>query len=176
MTMAILAISESTYRTMRRHLLPWWHRVEGAAFLYVVPGKAGAFECVERFLVPASGFASRSAYHLELSDETRATVIKRAHDLGASLVELHSHVGRGSARFSPSDLSGFRDFVPHVFWRLKNRPYFAVVMTRNGFDGLVWTDDPRSPERLRGIQAGQRFITPTGLSPLPDASYDERPL
>jgi hypothetical protein len=63
-----------------------------------------------------------------------------------------------------------------VFWRLKNRPYLAVVMTRNGFDGFAWTLDPRSPERLRGIQAGQRLITPTGLSPLPDQSYDERPL
>jgi hypothetical protein len=176
MTMAILALTEGTYRSVRRHLLPWWHRVEEASFLYVVPGDDGSFASVEWFAVPASGFASRSAYHLELSDETRAMVIKRAHDLGASLVELHSHVGRGPARFSPSDLSGFRDFVPHVFWRLKNRPYLAVVMTRTEFDGFAWTSDPHSPERLRGIQAGRRLMPATGLSPLPDSSYDERPL
>jgi hypothetical protein len=171
--MAVLNISERIYSKVRRHLLPWRHRAEEAAFLYVVPAEDGAFEYVEWFPVPASGFASRSAYHLELSDETRATVIKRAHDLGASLVELHSHLGCGHARFSASDLAGFRDFVPHVFWRLKSRPYLAVVMTRTGFDGFVWRRGPDAPERLRGIQAGGRLLAPTGLSPLSPDSYDE---
>lgn len=166
--MAILTIPEPIYRTVRCHLLPQWHQVEEAAFLYVVPAGNSAFKYVDWFSAPASGFASRSAYHLELSDETRATVIKRAHDLGASLVELHSHVGLGPARFSLSDLAGFRDFVPHVFWRLANRPYLAVVMARTGFDGFVWTRDPDTPARLRGIQAGRRLLVPTGLSPFPD--------
>lgn len=172
---AVLTLPERTHRKLRRHLLPWWHRVEEAAFLYVLPGPDGTFECAEWFAVPASGFASRSQYHLELTDETRGKVIKRAHDLGASLVEVHSHVGGAPARFSGSDLAGFLDFVPHAFWRLKNRPYLAVVMTRTGFDSFAWMRDPRSPERLRGIQAGYRLITPTGLSPFPDLSYDARP-
>lgn len=174
--MPILSLTERTSRAVRRHLIPWWHRVEEAAFLYVVPGENGVFTCLEWYPVPASGFASRSAYSLELTDETRALVIKRAHDLDASLVELHSHIGRGPARFSPSDLAGFLDFVPHVFWRLKNRPYFAVVMTRTGLDGFAWTRDPRSPERLGGIQAGRRLITANGLSAIPGSSYDERSL
>ena len=170
--MVIVSVPEQIYRTVRRHLLPWCHRVEEAAFLYVVPTE-DAFEYLESFPVPASGFASRSAYHLELNDETRAKVIKRAHDLGASIVEMHSHVGRGRARFSPSDLAGFRDFVPHVLWRLKYLSYLAVVMTRSGFDGLAWKRDPDVPERLHGIQVGSCLLTPTKLSPLPDHTYDE---
>ena len=138
-----------------------------------MPTKGTVFECLEWFSVPASGFASRSAYHLELNDETRAKVIKRAYDLGASIVELHSHLGREQARFSPSDLAGFRDFVPHVFWRLKHLPYLAVVMTRTGFDGFAWTHGPDTPERLHGIQVGSRLLTPTRLSLFPDHECDE---
>ena len=167
--MAILKLPLPTYTKMRQDLLPQRHRTEEAGFLFVVPDGDGTFKHVDWFPVPANGFASRSAYHLELSDETRATIIKRAHDLGASLVELHSHIGRGPARFSPSDLAGFLDFVPHVFWRLKNRPYFAVVLTRSGFDGFAWRRSPDGPERLRGIQMEDRLLTPSGLSPFPTA-------
>ena len=148
--MAIVSVPERIYKTVRRHLLPRWHRVEEAAFLYVVPTE-DAFEYLEWFPVPASGFASRSAYCLELDDKTRAKVIKRAHDLGASIVELHSHLGRARPRFSPSDLAGFRDFVPHVLWRLKYLPYFAVVMTRTGFDGASYGSAGRM--RLNGCTA-----------------------
>ena len=170
--MVIVSVPGQIYRTVRRHLIPWRHRVEEAAFLYVVPTE-DAFQYLEWFPVTASGFVSRSAYHLELNDETRAKVIKRAHDLGASIVEMHSHLGQGRARFSPSDLAGFRDFVPHVLWRLKYLPYLAVVMTRSGFDGFAWKCDPDAAERLHGIQVGSRLLTPTKLSPLPNHTYDE---
>ena len=169
---AVVSVPKRIYRKVRQHLLPWWHRTEEAAFLYVVRAE-DAFEYLEWYSVPATEFASRSAYHLELNDETRAKVIKRAYDLGASIVEMHSHLGRGQARFSPSDLAGFRDFVPHVLWRLKHLPYFAVVMTRTGFDGFVWKCRTDAPERLHGIQVGSRLRTPTKLSPLPDHTYDE---
>ena len=170
--MAVVSVPERIYRTVRRHLLPCWHRVEEAAFLYAMPTK-DAFDYLEWFPVPASGFVSRSSYHLELNDDTRAKVIKRAHDLGASIVELHSHVGWERARFSPSDLAGFREFVPHVLWRLKHLPYLAVVMTRTGFDGFAWKGSPNAPERLQGIRVGSRLLTPTKLSPFPDHGYDE---
>ena len=169
--MAVVSVPERIYRKVQKHLLPWLHQVEEAAFLYAVPTE-DAFEYLEWFPVPASGFVSRSAYYLELNDETRAKVIKRAHDLGASIVELHSHVGWERARFSPSDLAGFSDFVPHVLWRLKHLPYLALVMTRTGFDGFVWKSSPAAPERLRGIRVGSRLLTPTKLSPFPNYTCD----
>ena len=166
----VVNVPERIYRKVRRHLLPLWHRTEEAAFLYAAPAE-DTFEYLEWFPVPASGFASRSAYHLELNDETRAKVIKRAHDLGASIVELHSHLGREPARFSSSDLAGFGNFVPHVLWRLKNLPYLAIVMTRTGFDGFAWEYGPDAPERLHGIRVGSRLLAPTRLSPLPDGGF-----
>ena len=172
--MTVVSVPEQIYRSVRRHLLPWRHRAEEAAFLYTVPTD-DVLEYLEWFPVPASGFASRSPYHLELNEDTHAEVIKRAHDLGASLVEMHSHLDWARARFSPSDLTGFRDFVPHVLWRLKHRPYVTVVMTRIGFDGFVWKR-PDAPQRLQGIRVGSRLLTPTRLSEFPDPAYDERSL
>ena len=171
--MTVVSIPKDIYRSVRRHLLPWWHRAEEVAFLYVVPTE-NAFEHQDWCPVPSSGFASRSAYHLELADDVHSRVIKRAHDLGASIVEMHSHLGRGPAKFSPSDLAGFRDFVPHVLWRLRGLPYFAIVVTRTGFDGFAWTRGPDAPERLHGIKVGSRFLAPTRLSSFPEGRIDER--
>ena len=96
------------------------------------------FETIEWYPVPPDGYGVRNEFHFELTDEVRAHVIKRAHDLGACIVEVHSHGGPLPAAFSPSDLWGFREFVPHVWWRLKGRPYLALVATRRDFDGLAW--------------------------------------
>src|SRR6266487_1407438 len=101
---------------------------------------------------------------MELADETRAQVIKRAHDLGASMVEFHSHPYPWPARFSESDRVGLEEFVPHVWWRLKGRPYAAVVVAPSGFDGLVWMTSPDRPEQLDGIACGDRLLRPTGLT------------
>jgi hypothetical protein len=173
----ILSVPDAIYDAVRRHLLPPQPRVEEAAFLYATDTArpdGHRLECHEWWPVPPDGFASRSAHHLELTDATRASIIKRAHDLGACLVELHSHVGPWPAQFSPSDLAGFADFVPHVFWRLKNCAYAAVVFAQTGIDAFIWTTDPRSPERLTGIDVGSRLIVPTGLSPLTIDDVDDQ--
>src|SRR5689334_18202541 len=105
-----------------KHLLYKEQDVEEAAFLYVsLDGDNLVVQDWEP--VPPNGFSIQTGYHIELTDATRATVIKNAHDRGASLVEMHSHLGPWPAQFSPSDLSGFADWVPHVRWRLKGRPY-----------------------------------------------------
>lgn len=149
------------------HLLPERTGPEEAAFVYAIcetGDGAQLLRYVEWQQVPPKGFASRSAFHFELADEMRAAVIKRAHDLGASLVEFHSHTGPWPPAFSPSDLAGLREFVPHVWWRLKGRPYVAVVVARSGFDGLAWLRGPTAPEPLDGILVGESVLTPTGLS------------
>ena len=92
---------------------------------HLTKGEDQIFEYIEWYAVPADGFSVCNEYHFELTDEVRAQVIKRAHDLGASIAEVHSHHGPWPAAFSPSDQLGFREFVPHVWWRLKGRPYLA---------------------------------------------------
>ena len=164
---AVLALPPDIQAALWRHLLPDGKAPEQVAFVFAAheTGRgADLFRYVEWRPVPSEGFASRSAFHLELADETRAGVIKRAHDLGASLVEFHSHTGRWPAAFSGSDLAGFREFVPHVWWRLKRRPYLAVVVTRSGFDGFAWLTGPMVPEPLGGILVDEKVLTPTGLS------------
>jgi len=164
------------YRVVLAHLLPSRLRNEEAGFMYVRPtsGKDGnSFEFVDWDLIPPHGFLVRSRYNFELTDESRARVIKRAHDLGASLVEMHSHSGSFPAAFSHSDLIGFAEFVPHVWWRLQGKPYFAVVVARKSFDGLAWLVGPDTPQRLDGIVVGENIFVPTKLSPLRYNAYGQ---
>lgn len=153
----------------------WSHLVrpdsnsEQAAFLYTQmndDNKSKVFKHVEWFPVPNDGFVTQSPFHLELTDVVQALVIKRAHDLYASLVEFHFHSGPWPAKFSPSDQAGFREFVPHVWWRLKGRPYLAVVVSRSGFDALIWLTDPTTPRRLDAILTGNQVLKPTDLTPI----------
>ena len=135
--------------------------------------EAEVFEYVDWYLIPSNGFLSRSRYHFELTDETRARVIKQAHDLGTSLAEFHSHAGSWPAAFSASDLLGFQEFVPHAWWRLKGKPYLALVVTRANFDGLAWLTDPRTPQHIDGIVTGGSVLKSTRLSPLKYNTYNQ---
>ncbi len=162
-----------------RHLLPSRFKCEEAAFVYMRKEEETGdsfFRYADWYPVPPSGFSSRSAFHFELTDKTRGTVIKRAHDLGASLVEFHSHSGRWPAALSASDLSGLKEFVPHVWWRLRGRPYGAVVVGRSGFDGLMWLHDPQDAMHLDGILVGGRLLQATKLSPLRREAYGQDPI
>src|SRR6266446_4749869 len=146
-----LEVSERNYTDIRAHLIRSPATAEEAAFAFAEfrrEGERDVFHVIEWLPVPPEGFEIQSAYHIELADAMRASVIKRAHDLGACLVEFHCHTGRWPAAISPSDRVGFTEFVPHVLWRLKGRPYVAVVMTASGHDGLVWAKDVQSPKRL----------------------------
>ena len=158
------------------HLLPNRFASELAGFMFVRPrpqADAEVFEHVEWYPVPPEGFLERTGAYFELADQTRAYVIKRAHDLGASLVEFHSHGGPWPASFSPSDQLGFQEFVPHVWWRLRAKPYFAIVVTRADFDGLAWMVDPTTPQHLDGLLVDGELLTPTQLSSLEYNSDDQ---
>lgn len=166
----LLCIPPDVFEEVWSHLLPGSAEREAAGFIFVAPvpqdDDTQVFEYVEWYPVPPHGFVGRSPYHLELTDEIRAEVIKRAHDLEASIVEFHSHLGPYPAGFSKSDQLGFREFVPHVWWRLRKRPYFAVVFTQTELDGLAWLTDPRKPQHLDGIVVGRRVVKATKRSSL----------
>ena len=178
MDRVLLRVPSSVYENILADLLDRNAELECAGFMFVVPGSHAddtqVYEQVEWCPVPPEGFVENSWYHLELTDAFRASVIKRAHDLGASIVEFHSHLGPKPARFSPFDRRGLREFVPHVRWRLRKRPYFAVVVTHTNFDGLAWMMDPEQPQHLDGIVVGERVFEPTKLSSLvaDDDRYD----
>lgn len=172
MARALLHIPKDVYCQVQAHLLCTDSYSEEAGFVFarhVSRHDDIVFEFVEWRPVPPEGFVDRSYGHLELTDETRASLIKRAHDLDACIVEFHAHTGPWPAAFSASDLLGFREFVPHVWWRLRGKPYVAVVVTRKDFDALAWLTDPQTPQHLDGIEVEGSLRKPTGLSPL---TYD----
>ena len=164
---AILRVPSGTISKLVAHLLPKGARSEEAAFGFATSASANGrlcFDLVDWLPIEPAGFAHRSAYYLELTDQTRQMLIKRAHDLGTSLIEFHSHPSATDADFSPSDFSGFREFVPHLLWRLKGRPYAAFVFTRHCFDGLAWMESADSPIAVAGIEEAWRLHSTTGLS------------
>ena len=160
-----------------KHLLPARLVSEETAFMFVShESKKGTevFKCLDWCPVPSDGYHLQSAYNIELSDKMRAKVIKQAFDINASLVEFHSHIAKWPAQFSASDFMGFQEFVPHIWWRLKGRPYLAIVVSRSGFDGFVWIKNPETPERLDIIVADNAILKSTRLSPLRYDLYEKR--
>ncbi len=165
---------------LRQHLFPRGGSCEEAAFLFARAQSTDAaleLHVLEAQLIPPEGFACRSPFYLELTDETRAAVIKRAHDLGAGLIECHSHPGQRGACFSWSDLHGFDEFVPHAMWRLKGKPYAAIVMAPDSFDALVWRSATARVEPAGAIVTETGRIEPTGLTHSNWSEiYDRQPL
>lgn len=168
--MVSLQLPEAEHALLLAHLLPADSSLEEdeqAAFVIASPeerGQENVLRHVETILIGRTGFTAQSRYYLELCDEERARVIKRAHDLEGCLVEFHSHPSHWPAAFSPSDLAGLAEFVPHVRWRLRQRPYAAVVVALTGFDGLAWHGESLEARLLDRIVVGDRVLEPTGLS------------
>ncbi len=149
------------------HLLSTHTMREQAAFLFARAHRGGdeaRFDVIETRKLAADDYAVQQKDYFELCDKSRAEVIKRAHDLSASLIEIHSHTGPWPAEFSISDWMGLRETVPHMWWRLDERPYIALVVTKTEFDALVWLDDPQVPRGLDAWQVDARTFLPTNNS------------
>ena len=162
---AHITISSELYRRMLEHLFSG--RTEELAFLLATPSENDRETlCVsDLFCVPSRAFSIQTTYHINLGDEVRAQMIKWAWDNQASLIEAHSHLGDFDAEFSPTDIAGLDDFVPHVWWRLQGRPYAALVFSQRGFDALVWMKSPKHFQELAVLHiAGLRDEHPTSLT------------
>lgn len=162
-----LQFPPGVFESLKSHLLPEHGRYEEAAFLQCTVERTAdrlTLSVAETRKMRADEFAVRHSDFLELKDGVQAGLIKRAHDLGTCLVEMHSHVGSYRAEFSYSDLRGLADNVPHIWWRLKGRPYAALVLAEDGIDALIWADDPRRPLPLHEIADGDRVIRPVGTT------------
>ena len=163
----ILNLSTDLHSRLWSHLLPTGTMREQAAFLFceTETGNDGiVFNVADHIFLHEADFEIQQSDYLELTDETRIWLIKRAHAIGASLAELHSHPGPRPAAFSRSDRIGLKDTVSHMHWRLKNRPYLAIVVAPTGFDALVWACDSKTPRLLDGIDIDGVIMTPTNAS------------
>jgi hypothetical protein len=126
------------------------------------------FQITDWRLVPDTGLESRSLYHVVLTDEARTEVIQWAWRNDACLLEAHSHDeawDEAGASFSPSDISGLMEWVPHIWWRLRGRPYCAIVVDKGSFDALAWTEAPDTPVQVSSLRVtGLGDLEPTGLT------------
>jgi hypothetical protein len=164
---SVLRLPVGLFEELRTHLLPPHSRDEQAAFLFVEATRTTdlvTFEVMGSEKLTAHDFETQSQDYLELKDETRSRLIKRAHDLGAALVEMHSHPAPWPAAFSLADRLGLQETVPHMWWRLPKRPYLAIVIAPSGFDALLWIDNPHAPQALGCLLAGDRLLRPTNNS------------
>ncbi len=162
-----LRLSTNEYEALRRHLIPPEPVSEEVAFIFAsVQSTDGGLRlvCREWTAIPPEGFLSRSLFHLELTDVTRSGAIRKAHQLETALVELHSHPYPYQARFSLSDISGLREFAPHVRWRLKGRPYGAIVVAPQTYDSLIWAVDSQAPSGTLDLAIDEKMLRPTGFS------------
>lgn len=161
-----LYIDPDGYQQVVEHLLK--NNTEQVAFAFadVIAGDNGVlFRASGLYLVPPEDFQFQSGYHISLTDEALARVIKMAWDKQAALVDLHSHVSDlYPAQLSPSDLHGLREWVPHIWWRLKGKPVLAAVISPSSFDALVWRLSPGEPEALAALRVGDEVKPPTGFT------------
>lgn len=151
------------------HLLPVGATTESAAFIFArveETPQALTLRAQDFMLVGADGFKVQDNDYIELSDECRIAVIKRAHQTNTALIELHSHPfdSPWAPAFSFADMAGFRETVPHLWWRLPNRPYGAIVVAPNGLDSLVWTRSPHAPSCLTALRVDGKTLLPTGMT------------
>jgi hypothetical protein len=158
--MAVVRAPQAMYAPAVEHLECRPEQV--GFFLAEYDTDARAFDLRAWRGVPRDGLDYQSDVHVELSDAAQAAVIQWAWESGLALVEAHSHRW-GPARFSGSDFAGFADWVPHVRWRLRRRPYAALVLAPGTLDGLAWID--AEPERVDRVVLGDRTtLECTGLS------------
>ena len=160
----VVRLTSDLYAELWSHLLSGHGEQVAFAFAEALPDEEGVtFVVREVYLVLPHELEVQADYHVSLTDEAQAKVIKLAWDKQLALGEFHSHPGgRRPAEFSPSDRHGLDEFVPHVRWRLRRQPYFAVVTAPNDFDALVWRNS--NPEGLDELSAGDLVLHPTGLT------------
>jgi hypothetical protein len=136
---------------------------EEVVFLYATYTD-GVFEVNAMEIMMGGDIARQSKLHVELADGVRPRVIKTAWDTDRCLIEAHSHGEWGYAEFSQSDLHGFEEWVTHVRWRLRGRPYVALVKAGETWDALAWVDGDE-PIRIDAIEVTSADSTITSIVP-----------
>lgn len=163
--MTQITADHSSWSKIQKHLLPRYPRCEEAAFLFgYYTTSHNSIAIADYVLMSKSDFISQTIDYLELTDEARRRIIKRAYDIGACLIEVHSHPGDQPACFSIADFLGFEETVPHMQWRLRGQPYGAIVVSNNSFDALVWKPNSKSPTSITNLKIGYDLLFPTNLS------------
>jgi hypothetical protein len=137
--------------------------IEEVSFFLARPSEQALVAFDMRTIRP-SEFVRQSERTVALADGVRSDLIAWASAANASLIEAHSHVRGDPVCLSPTDIAGLREWVPHLWWRLKGRPYAAIVQAGRTLDGVVYADSPHVPRRIDEIWVDGTMLPTTGLS------------
>lgn len=162
--MASIRFDKDQYERLRAHLRG--HLEQVAFTLAEFDAQSHVFAIKELIVVEGDALDDQRVDYIELGDDVQRAIIKRAWDSGLCLVEAHSHGDRGYAAFSRADEIGFAEWVPHLWWRLKGRPYAAIVMAGpEDFDAIAWVDGADLPEQVTHLDViGGARLRPTGMT------------
>lgn len=155
----------AAWNTLLHHLFQ--DRREQAAFAFsreVEEHGERQLICDDLYLAGEADFEVRARDYILLADDALARLIKSAWDRQRCIVEFHSHpMSSDLVGFSPSDLDGLSEIVPYVRWRLRGRPYAAVVVGRTGIDAMAWTQDGAAPQRVDALMVGGQALRPSQI-------------
>lgn len=157
--MSRLRIVEPTWMGLRRHMAG---EIEQAAFL-LLRGAQGALIASDLRCLQSSEIDC-GPEHLLLPDEVRQEMIAWAWREQAGLLEAHFHPYGDPAAFSPFDVRGLGEWVPHVRWRLAGAPYLALVFAPASFDALIFAAGSEHAAPLSEVIVGTRRLLPTGAT------------
>jgi len=158
-------ITADVLHRVRHHLFQ--NQLEQAAFLFATTetkDEAVRFHVEDFYLVPTSGWDVQMDVYLEMTAEERAKILKRARDRNTAIIDCHSHPhSQEEVWFSPSDHVGITEFAQYVRWKLKAKPFAALVFGETSIDGVVWQGDFACAEPLATLSiVGQGRLRPTG--------------
>lgn len=113
---------------------------ERVAFLFAALADGGHDAHVaELWLLDEHDYQHTNRYGVELAEHVRPQLIRTAHQHEYAVIEAHAHDWPGRhTRFSTTDLDGLSELGPHMTWRLRGRPYTALVFGQDSFDALQW--------------------------------------
>lgn len=162
-----VTVPPAAEREVRAHLFQ--NDLEQGAFLFASPSQSGdiiTLAVVDAYLVPPEGWDVQHDVYLEMSDEERARIMKRARDGRTAIIDCHSHPDSGtSVAFSPSDRHGITQFAAYAKWKLEGRPYTALVWGEASIDAVAWYGDfneARPVDEIRLLTEPATVWTPRG--------------
>jgi hypothetical protein len=149
----MVSIPRQKYRYIRSHLFKS-HKEEGCFLFVDSQFQSGVINLVvkEVHLLKNASWHHQSEYHLELKEEEKVKVMLKARSKNLDLIECHSHLFAGVAKFSHSDNHGLGEFVKYVWWKLPGKIYGALVWTETDIAGEVWLPKKNEPLPIKEIR------------------------
>lgn len=138
---------------------------ERVMFLTAVAG--GEVAKIQEHLLIKDADLEPGPWCVQLTDEAQQRVLQWSAQRDGWLIEIHSHLGPHGdpAEFSTLDARTLSEWVPHVRWRLRQRPYAALVFGPETIDGVAWPGPKGAPPvSIERWDAEATCIETTGLS------------